>query len=85
MGGRVVPYVKKQIDCEELPLRNSQEGVESLWVKIREGSTKDMVGVYYRPPDQGEPVDKAFLLQLQEVLHLQSHIQTKDFNHSDIC
>ena len=40
--------------------------VESLWVKIREGSTKDMVGVYYRPPDQGEPVEEAFLLQLQE-------------------
>ena len=70
-----------------LPLRNSQEQVEDLWIKIRDGTNKGnlMVSVYYRPPDQGEPVDKAFLLQLQEVLHLQSHIQTKDFNHSDIC
>lgn len=27
-----------------------------------------MVGVYYRPLDQGKPVDEAFLLHLQEAL-----------------
>ena len=32
-GGGVVLYVKEWIDCEELPLRNSQEQVESLWVR----------------------------------------------------
>jgi len=59
--------------------------VESLWVKIREGSTKDMVGVYYRPPDQGEPVEEAFLVQLQEVSCSQTLILMGDFNHTGIC
>ena len=27
-----------------------------------------MIGVYYRPPDQGEAVDEAFLLQMREAL-----------------
>lgn len=33
-----------------------------------------MAGVYCRAPDQGEPDDEAFLLQLQEALHLQALI-----------
>ena len=59
--------------------------VESLWVKIREGSTKDMVGVYYRPPDQGEAVDEAFLLQMWEASCSRALILVGDFNHPDIC
>ena len=43
-----------------------------------------MVGVCYRPPDQGKPVDEAFLLQLQEVLFLQVLVLMKGFNHPDI-
>jgi len=43
------------------------------------------VGVYYRPPDQGELTDKAFFLQLQEALHSQSLILLGDFNHPNIC
>jgi len=31
-----------------------------------------VVGVYYRPPDQGEPTDKACFLQLQEALRSQA-------------
>ena len=38
-----------------------------------------------RPHDQGEPVDKAFLLQLQEVSCLQALVLIGDFNHADIC
>ena len=70
--GRVVAlYIKKWIDSEELSLKNSHEQVESLWVRIRDRGNKGnlVVGVYYRPPDQGEPIDKAFLLQLQKALH----------------
>ncbi|GAB0204009.1 mitochondrial enolase superfamily member 1 [Grus japonensis] len=37
------------------------------------------------PPDQGEPIDKAFLLQLQEASCLQALILLGDFNHPDIC
>lgn len=51
------------------PLRNSPEQVESLWVKIKDWTNKGhlVVGVYYRSPNQGEPVDEASLLQLQEM------------------
>ena len=44
-----------------------------------------MVGVYYRLPNQGEPVDEAFLLQLQEASRSQALILLGDFNHPDIC
>lgn len=34
-GGGVALYVKRCIECEELPLKNSHEQAEILWVKIR--------------------------------------------------
>ncbi|XP_021237137.1 uncharacterized protein LOC110390225, partial [Numida meleagris] len=64
-GGVVAICVRKWTDCKELCLSNSHDQVESLWVKIKDRSSKGhlVVGVWYRPPDQGEPVDEAFLLQ----------------------
>ena len=44
-----------------------------------------MVGVYYRPPDQGEPIDETLLLQLQEALCSQALILLVDFSHPNIC
>jgi len=43
-------------------------------LKIKDWSSKGhlVVGVCHRPPDQGEPVDEAFLLQLQEARKLLS-------------
>lgn len=69
------------------PLRNSHRQVESLWVRIKDCTNKGqlVVGVYYRPPDHGEPVDEAFLLQLQEVSHSHTLILMRDLNHSDVC
>ena len=86
-GREVALYVKKWIDCEELSLKNSHEQVESLWVRIRDRGNKGnlVVGVYYRAPDQGEPIDEAFLLQLQEASRSQVLILLGDFNHPDIC
>ena len=86
-GGGIAPYVRKWIDCEELCLRNSHDQVESLWVKIKDRSRKGhlVVGVCYRPPDQEEAVDEAFLLQLQEVLRSRAPVLMGDFNHPDIC
>lgn len=51
----VALYVKKLIDCEELLLRNSHGQIESLWVKVKDWPNKGclVVGVYYKPPDQG--------------------------------
>lgn len=41
--------------------------------------------VVYRPPDKEEAVDKALLLQPQEVSRLQALVLMEDFNHPDIC
>jgi len=68
-------------------LKNSHEQVKSLSVRIRDQGNKGnlVVGVYYWPPDQGEPPDEAFFLQLQKALCLQALVLLEDFNHSDIC
>ena len=55
-GGGVALYVKKQLEGIELCLGAEEEGVESLWVRIKGQAHKGdiTVGVYYRPPDQEE-------------------------------
>ena len=82
-GGSVALYIREGIDCEEMPLRNRHRQAESLWVRVKDHNNKGhlVVRVYYRPPDQGEPVDEAFLLQLQEVSCLHALILMGDFNH----
>ena len=52
------------------------------WVKIRGQANKGnlIVGVYYRPPAQGEDVDEAFLLQLPEASHSQVKSKVKTLN-----
>jgi len=37
-GEGITLYIRKGIECEELPMKNGQEQVESLWV--REMATK---------------------------------------------
>lgn len=68
-------------------MKSNYEQVESLWVRMRGQANKGnlMVGVYYKPPDQGEDVDKMFLLQLQNASCLQAVILLEDLNHPDIC
>lgn len=63
-GGRVALYFQDWIDCEKLPLRKSEEHVESLWVRIRERTNKGhlLLGVYHGSPDEGEPTDETFFL-----------------------
>ena len=58
-----------------------------MWVKFKDQSSKGylVAGVCYRSPDQEETVDEAFLLQLQEVSHLQALVLMGTFNHPDIC
>jgi len=82
----VAHNVKKWTDCEELPCKNNHEWVESSWVRIRDQGNKKnyAVGVYYMPPDQGEPIEET-LLQLQEASRSQAFIMLGDFNHPNIC
>lgn len=44
-----------------------------------------MVGVYYRPPGQGEPADEAFFLQLQEASRSQALVLMGNFNYPNKC
>ena len=44
-----------------------------------------VVGIYYRPLNQGDPTDEAFLLQLQQALHSRALVLLGDFNHPIIC
>jgi len=85
-GAGITLYIKKWTEYEELSMKNSHEQVESLWERTRERSNKGnlVVGVYYKLPDQGEPTDEAFFLQLRETLRSQSLILLGDFNHPDI-
>ena len=61
-------------------------GTGQKWVQTKERSSKGqlVVGVYNRPPDQGEPVDEAFLLQLPEASSLQALVLMGDFNHPEV-
>lgn len=79
-------YFKKRLHCEELSLRNSHDQVVSLWVRIRDQISKGhlVVRVYCRSPEQRDPVDEAFLLQLQDVLCLQALILMRVFNHLNV-
>jgi len=85
-GGGVALYVREQLECIELYLGADEEGVESLWFRIKgQAHMGDViVGVYYRPPDQEEEVDEAFYKQLQVVSQSQDLVLMGDFNHPDI-
>ena len=60
-GGGVALYVREQLECIELCLGVDEEGVESLWIRIKEQPHMGdvTVGVYYRPPHKEEEVDEA--------------------------
>jgi len=83
---KVAPYVRGQLECIELGLGADEERVEILWIRSKgQAHMGDiMVGVYYRPPDQGEEVDEAFYRQLQAASQSQALVLMGDFNHPDI-
>ncbi|CAM5177685.1 unnamed protein product [Eretmochelys imbricata] len=85
-GGGVALYVREQYDCSELKYETAEKP-ESLWIKFRSVSNKGdvVVGVCYRPPDQGDEVDEALFWQLAEVTRSHVLVLMGDFNHPDIC
>lgn len=40
LSGGVALHIKKWIDCEELPLRDSHDQIEILWVEIKDQTNK---------------------------------------------
>ncbi|GAB0205472.1 mitochondrial enolase superfamily member 1 [Grus japonensis] len=64
-----------------------KEPTESLWVRIkgRAGAGDIIVGVCYRPPDQGDQADEALYRQIGAASRSQALVLMGDFNHPDIC
>lgn len=65
---RAALHVEQHTDHTELSLKNSDEQVENLQVKMRDQANKENLtaGVYSSPPSQREPVDKLFLLNYRK-------------------
>ncbi|GAB0202565.1 hypothetical protein GRJ2_002722100 [Grus japonensis] len=86
-GGGVTPYINDQLECMELHLGMDEEPTKSLWVRIkgRAGAGDIIVGVCYRPPDQGDVGDEAFYRQIGAASCSQALVLMGDFNHPDIC
>ncbi|GAB0176444.1 hypothetical protein GRJ2_000109600 [Grus japonensis] len=64
-----------------------EEPTKSLWVRIkgRAGAGDIIVGVCYRPPDQGDRADETLYRQIGAASRLQALVLMGDFNHPDIC
>ncbi|GAB0203811.1 hypothetical protein GRJ2_002846700 [Grus japonensis] len=86
-GGGVTFCLNDQLECMELHLGMEEELTESLWVRIkgRAGAGNIIVGVCYRPPDQGDRADEALYRQIGAASCSQALVLMGDFNHPDIC
>ncbi|GAB0179529.1 hypothetical protein GRJ2_000418200 [Grus japonensis] len=86
-GGGVALYVNHQLECMELCLGMDEEPTESLWVRIKEraGAGDIIVGVCYRPPDQGDRAAEALYRQIGAASHSQALVLMGNFNHPDVC
>jgi len=82
-GGGVALYVKKECECVEI---HDVDRIESLWLSIKLKASKSdiIVGVYYRPPNQDEEVDKILHRQLGEVSRSLLPVLMGDFKFPDI-
>ncbi|GAB0208586.1 hypothetical protein GRJ2_003324300 [Grus japonensis] len=69
----------------ELHLGMDEEPTKSLWVRIKGRAGDIIVGVCYRPPDQGERADEAPYRQIGAASRSQALVLMGDFNHPDIC
>ncbi|GAB0206448.1 hypothetical protein GRJ2_003110400 [Grus japonensis] len=71
----------------DLHLGMEEELTKSLWVRIkgRAGAGDIIVGVCYRPPDQGDRADEALYRQIGAASCSQALVLMGDFNHPDIC
>ncbi|KAJ7398468.1 hypothetical protein BTVI_124379 [Pitangus sulphuratus] len=84
-GEAVALNLRECFDC--LELKDSDDQVECLWVRISGKANKAniLVGVCYRPPNQDEEADEIFYKQLPDASRLPALILVGDFNLLDIC
>ncbi|PKU34516.1 rna rnp complex-1-interacting phosphatase [Limosa lapponica baueri] len=85
-SGKVVLYMREQLERIKLCLVADEESAENLWVRLKgQANMGDTtVGVYYRPPDQEEEVNEAFYRQLEIASRSQALVLMRDVNYLDI-
>lgn len=76
-------YVR--VECIKLCLGVDEEVSRQVTIKGQANMDDTVVGVYFRPPDQEEKVNKASYTQLKVASWSQLLVIMVDFNHSDIC
>jgi len=78
-------FVKEQWECIEFCLGMNDEWVKMLQMRIMEETNTggSIVGVYCRPPDQKEEVDKAFYRQMKLASSSQGLFLMGNCSHSD--
>ena len=86
-GGGVALYIKEEYTSLSLSKESEEGHSEVLWVRIQgsHGERDLTVGVYYRPPNQGEELDQEFLSQLMEAVRSKDGVIMGDLNFPDIC
>ncbi|GAB0209553.1 hypothetical protein GRJ2_003421000 [Grus japonensis] len=83
-GGGVALYINDQLECMDLHLGMDEELTKSLWVRIKGRAGDIIVGVCYRPPDQGDQADEALYRQIGAASCSQALVLMGDFNHPNI-
>ncbi|KYO44843.1 hypothetical protein Y1Q_0016637 [Alligator mississippiensis] len=86
-GGGVALYIKEQYTSLTSRMGSEEGLAKVLWVRIqrRQGERDLTVGVYYRPPNQGEELDHEFSGQLAKALKARDVVVMGDLNYPDIC
>ena len=79
-------FVLERNGMYEHHLEMNDEGVESLWVRIKgQDNMGDIImSVCYQPPHQEVEADEAFYRQLEVASRSQASVLMGDFNHSDV-
>lgn len=79
--------MRKHTECIKLCLVVDDEQVKSLWVRIKQQTSRDdtAVCVCYRPPKQETEVHEALYMQYKAVSEIQTLLLLGDFNYADIC
>ena len=86
-GGGVALYIKEEYTSSLISKGVEGGHSEVLWVRVKgsPGERDLTVGVYYRPPNQGEELDQEFLGQLTEAVRAKDVVIMGDLNFPDIC
>uniref|UniRef100_A0A8B9ISU6 Endonuclease/exonuclease/phosphatase domain-containing protein n=1 Tax=Amazona collaria TaxID=241587 RepID=A0A8B9ISU6_9PSIT len=87
MAEMIAIYVGDRLQSMELCLGTGEQSTESLWVRVKGRTVMGdiIVGICYRPPDQGDSVDEALYRQIGAASCSQALVLMGDFNHPDIC